>query len=91
MALTNLTPDSDIDHLSPEPGVLAVLTQMLLCAVRGQVGDVLVYQYVTLFAYITIFAYLTEEKRDRKKEARLVLFARANRFTRACEACWWAP
>ena len=37
MALTNLTPDSDLDCLSPDPGILAVLTQMLLCAVRGQV------------------------------------------------------
>jgi hypothetical protein len=38
MALTNLTPDSDLDCLSPDPGILAVLTQMLLCAVRGQVS-----------------------------------------------------
>ncbi len=38
MALTNLTPDSDLDCLSPDPGILAVLTQMLLCAVRGQVA-----------------------------------------------------
>ena len=37
MALTNLTPDSDLHRLCPEPGVLAVLAQMLLCAVRGQV------------------------------------------------------
>ena len=38
MALTNLTLDSDIERLCPEPGILSVLTQMLLCAIRGQVS-----------------------------------------------------
>jgi hypothetical protein len=37
MALTNLTADADLACLAPDAGILAILTQMLLCAVRGQV------------------------------------------------------
>ena len=36
MALTNLSSHSELDALDADPSVLAVLTQMLLCAAHGQ-------------------------------------------------------
>ena len=64
MALTNLTPDSDLDCLSPDPGILAVLTQMLLCAVRCQVMFAAALCCSIGLCAVRVFARQTPHSRD---------------------------